>query len=64
MTRYQLRTQHAALPLNEAELAELGLQQGTAIRERDLHIRANRSTREAIHAMLDQEEPDVLITVE
>ena len=65
--RYQLCAHDGRMPLSEDGLRALGLAPGVSIGERELRSRADRlpsrSLREALHAMLDQEQPGVELVV-
>jgi hypothetical protein len=64
---YQLRGEDASVIVPEADLAALALAVGQTIGERELRRRAsylpNQSLAQAIHAMLDQEEPSAMFRV-
>jgi hypothetical protein len=64
---YQLHVADSSVFLSATDLVELALQVDNVIDERELRRRSarltNRSLAEAIHAMLDQEEPRVRVQV-
>jgi hypothetical protein len=64
---YQLHVADSSVFLSATDLAELALQVDDVIDERALRQRiarlSDRSLAEAIHAMLDQEEPGVRVQV-
>jgi hypothetical protein len=65
---YKLRAVDGWMLITASDISALDLVSGMAIDERDLRRRLNRlanlSVAQAIHAMLDQEEPGVIITVQ
>ena len=65
---YQLRAGDGLALISAQDLAFLGLDAGESIGEAQLRRRIeqlpDRSLREAIHAMLDQEEPGVIALVQ
>lgn len=64
---YQLRAQDGSVILSAADVGALGLETASSISERALRQRLHLLTRAAlaqtIHAMLDQEEPDVIVSI-
>ena len=65
---YQLRAVDGWMLISASDVAALGLIDGAVIDERGLRGRlarlGNRSIAEAIHALLDQEEPGFVISVQ
>ena len=65
---YQLRAVDGWMLITANDVSTLGLVSGTEIDERSLRRRLDRladsSLAQALHAMLDQEEPGVIVTIE